>query len=893
MKNSLLLVASLFIFGIGNAQTNWKPANEGSLASLQKTDRASVPTAFNLFTTNLAQLKQSLVLAPARATGVTSTLIIPFPDAQGKIQHYRVYEASVLQPGIAAAHPELKSYIGQGIEMPQAIVRFSITPFGLHAMMLTPQGTAYIDPYTKDLNNYMVYAKSSLNSPRDFTCEVVANENAHRNNGQPAERASFVNDGNLRTYRLAMACTIEYAAFHINAAGLSAGTIEQKTAAVLAAMVVTVTRVDAVYERELAVTMQLIDNNEDIIFITRDDFNNNSSGQLLSQSQRIITNTIGEENFDIGHTVSTGGGGLAGLGIICDSEQKARGITGSPNPVGDPYDIDYVAHEMGHQFGANHTFNGADGSCLPNVNSATAVEPGSGTTIMGYAGICGAADVQLHSDAYFNAVSLDEIGTILQNTNCAVLTPINNSEPVVPTVTRKTIPKGTAFILKGSEATDADNDALTYCWEQANGTSNPQNQPSSVNTSGPNFRSVPPGTSRNRYIPQLSDVLDNNLYPTWEIIPDVGRTLTFAYTVRDNNILGGQTTSRSTTVVVNATAGPFVVTSQGDNGSTAWEQGTQQTITWNVAGTTANSVNTAKVNILLSTDGGLTFTTALATNTDNDGTEDITVPNIMARNCRIMVEPVNNIYYAVNTTPFTIGYVVTDECNTYTNTTAIAIPDNTATFTSSPINVSAVDNITSVTINVNATHPYVGNFVINAVSPDATEVILWQRQCSSNDDMNITFDDNGNTLSCANTEVGNTYRPYRPLVAFAEKNAIGTWNLNIADLAANNTGTLNSWSITVCGQVYTPLSAAQFTLKNFTLYPNPNSGSFTVQFESQSQNNIGVTVHDITGREVFNNSFANTGMFSHNISLQNVQGGIYMVTVQDGNRKEVRKVVVK
>jgi len=892
MKNSLLLVISLFLFGVANAQTNWKPANEGNLALLKKTERASMPTAYTLFSTDLALLKQSLIAAPARATGATSNVIIPFPDTQGKIQHYRVYEASVLQPGIAARHPELKSYVGQGIETPQAIVRFSVTTFGLHAMMLTPHGTFYIDPYTKDFSNYIVYTKASLNNPGDFTCNVITNNTAHRTNSIPGQRTAFLSDGNLRTFRLAMACTKEYATYHVNAAGLSNGTNDQKKAAVLAAMVVTVTRIDGVYERDLAVSMQLIDNNEDIIFLTGNTFNNNNSRVLLEQSQAAITNYIGSENFDIGHTVSTGPGGLARRGGICYDNIKASGVTGSPAPVGDPYDIDYVAHEMGHQFGANHVFNGQDGNCFTNNNPDTAFEPGSGTTIMGYAGICGAADVQLHSDAYFNAVSLDEISAILGDASCATLTPIDNAEPVIPSIIRRTIPKGTAFILKGTEATDANDDALTYTWEQANGTSFPLNQPSSENTSGPNFRSRPPSTSRDRYIPQLSDVLEGNLYPTWEVISDVGRTLTFTYTVRDNNIMGGQTTSRNTSVVVNATAGPFMVTSQ-ESSSTSWEQGTQETVTWDVAGTTGNSITTSKVNILLSTDGGLTFTTVLASNTDNDGAEDITVPNVLARNCRIMVEPVNNIYYAVNATPFTIGYAVTNECNTYTNTTAIAIPDNTVAFTSSPLTVDTVENITSVNVNVNATHPYVGNLKINVANPDGTEVILWQTQCGSNDDLNITFDDNGIAVSCANTEVGNIFRPFRTLSTFIGKSAIGTWNLNVADVVATNTGTLNSWSITVCGQVYTPLSAAQFNLKNFTLYPNPNTGTFTVQFESQSQNNIGITVHDITGRQVFNNSFANTGMFSHNISLQNVQGGIYMVTVQDGNRKEVKKVVVK
>lgn len=890
MKSKLLLLASLLLLSAGNAQAqSWKPVNNGNLAGLEKTERVAMPSAYHLFSTDLTQLKGILATAPARKLGVPSTVVLTFPDADGKLQHYRMYEASVMHPTLAAAHPDMQSYAGQGIEDPTATIRISVTSWGFHAMILSAKGTFYIDPYTTNLQNYIVYKKADLVEDRQFTCHVEESTSAERT--IQSEQSALSSDSKLRTYRLAMACTIEYARYHYARAGLTNGTEAQKKAAVLAAMVVTVTRVNSVYEKELAVTLELVANNDVLIFITTDSFSNTNASALIGESQSIITAAIGTANFDIGHTVSTGGGGLAGLGVICNAGNKARGITGSPAPVGDTYDIDYVAHEVGHQFGGSHTFNGISGSCDGNQEPAYAVEPGGGTTIMAYAGLCVSGNIQANSNDYFNTVSLDQIYAVLRATSCAVETTINNTAPAAATIPSRSIPFGTAFILKGTEATDAEGDALTYSWEQTNANGTNVDRPTATSTNGPNFRSLVPGTSRDRYMPQLSDVLAGNLTPTWEIIPSVVRTLNFAYTIRDNNVNGGQTFKRAAVVFVR-NAGPFRVTSQSA-ADIIWMPGEQQTITWDVAGTTANSINTSAVNILLSTDNGLTFNTVLAAGTDNDGSEAITVPNILTANCRIKIEPVDNIYYAVNSTPFAIGVSVSNECNTDVNNAAIAIPDNTPAFTTSTIDVDGVDNITSVVVNVNITHTAIGDLVVKAISPAGTEVVLWQQRCTTNDDLIINFSDSGSNASCATTEFGNTYRPTSPLSAFAGQDPTGTWTLAVADLAAANTGTLNNWSLTICGQVFTSLNATQYNLKDFALYPNPNNGSFTVQFTPDSQEAIGITVHDMRGREVFRNNYTSKGLFNNNINLQNAQSGIYMVTVQNGSRKEVRKVVIK
>jgi Metallo-peptidase family M12B Reprolysin-like/Secretion system C-terminal sorting domain len=654
-KNLFFSVVATVLCTMSYGQNLWKKTAEESLSRQSKMDRASTPIDYKLFSLDFETLKSNLKNLPLDLTGKQSNVVLSFPNPEGYLDQYYIYDAPVMDPALAAKYPGINSYAGVGVVDPTKTIRFSVTLFGLHAMAFSENGTDYIDTYTTDLKNYMVYNKSSVVPSKPFECLTKANEfsldNQDNINSNTVLRAS---DGKFRIFRLAMACTIEYAAFHVSKAGLNNGTLAQKKAAVLAAMNVTMTRVNGIYERDMAMRMSLVADNDKIIFIDSDNFTNNSSGALIDESQAQITSIIGNANFDIGHTVSTGGGGLAGPSP-CVNGRKASGITGSGSPVGDSYDIDYVAHEMGHQFGANHTFNGNESNCGGNRNDGTAVEPGSGTTILSYAGICGSQDVQRNSDAHFHAISIAEmVSLISRSANCAATTANNNAAPVSKAGLDYTIPKGTPFVLRGS-ATDANNDALTYCWEQTDTQISTQ-PPVQTATGGPNYRSIPPLVSPNRYLPKLADVIAGNLAPKWEVTPTVARTMNFALTVRDNKTPNGGQTSRDNMVVtVNGTAGPFKVTSQ-NVANIRWLGNSSQTITWDVAGTTANGVNTANVKISLSTDGGVSFGTALIASTPNDGSQAVTIPNnITSTNCRIMVEAIDNLFYAVNTTKFAIS----------------------------------------------------------------------------------------------------------------------------------------------------------------------------------------------------------------------------------------------
>lgn len=902
MKKLLLIITLTFSFIVnGYGQSLWTLTSKERLASITKMDRASFPIEYKLYNLNFEALKTQLQLAPSRETAVenTSTVIVSFPKPDGTFENFRIYEASVMHPDLAARYTDIKSYIGKGIEDPTATVSFSTTIFGLHAMTLSGKsGTKLIDTYTKDLNNYIVYNKKDLRAENRHSTCLVQDAASDISINHKNTNTTLASDSQFRTYRLAMACTIEYAAYHITAAGLpGTATLAQKKAAVLAAMNVSMVRINGVYEREMSLRMQLIANNDAIIFVDSDSFSNDTASSLIEESQTQIDLAIGNANYDIGHTVSTGGGGLAQRPSVCVTG-KARGITGSPAPVGDAYDIDFVAHEMGHQFGGSHTFAGDAQNCGGgNRSNTTAVEPGSGTTIMAYAGICAPQDVQPNSDDYFHAVSLAEMFSHITGAgNCVTGVPNGNFAPVIPALTNYTIPKGTAFKLTSPTVADANNDALTYCWEQNNGTFsfNSFPIPTATAVTGTNFRSYDPTSSLARYFPRFSDILNSNLAPTWEVVPTVARTMNFALTVRDNRTPNGGQTARRDMVVTFAAVGPFTLT-YPSVANTSWPLGSSQTVTWNVAGTTANGINTANVNILYSSDGGVTFPTVLAANTPNDGTQVITVPNTASTSGRIMIEAVGNIFLVVSKN-IAVGYTIVNVCNTYTDNTPLPFVDQApGNYTTRTLTIPVSGTINDINVRNNITHTYLSDVQTDISSPQnpTTFIKLFNRGCgATNGTLNLLFSDGAGAIVCTAGATSQTVAPFSLLSAFNGQSPQGVWTFRVYDNYSPDTGTINNWAIEVCTQTNT-LITENFGLESFTIYPNPNNGNFTVQFNSNSSNEIKIGVIDMRGREVFSKSYQNSGLFNQNLQLNNLQAGVYLVNVQDGNRKEVKKIIIE
>ncbi len=648
MKNLLLLVILLIVTGnFIYAQTHlWIDTPESQITIVG--ERYIIPDLYRTVKLNSDIVRPLLSSAPMEftpeASQGSSTISLPMPD--GSFQKFKFWESPTMEQELQSKFPEIRTYTGQGIDDPYATLKFDFTPQGFHAQILSPNGRVFIDPYSMgDINNYIsYYTRDYQKVNAEFECQVVLDEYSIPEPKNYSDAPVPPTGPQLRTYRLANAATGEYTNFH-------GGTVPLG----LAAVTTSVNRVNGVYEREVAVRMVLVANNSLIIYTnaSTDPYSNNNGGTMLGQNQSNLDAVIGSANYDIGHVFSTGGGGIAGLGVVCINGSKARGVTGSSSPVGDPFDIDYVAHEMGHQFDANHTFNGNSGSCSGNRNASTAYEPGSGSTIMAYAGICSPQDLQSHSDAYFHVISFDEIRTYTNNSSgngCAVITSTGNSAPVVTMPSGGFyIPKSTPFALTGS-ATDPNSDPLTYCWEEFD--LGPAGAPTSPSGNAPIFRSFNPTTSSTRTFPKLSDLL-NNTQTIGEILPSYTRNLSFRLIVRDNRAGGGGVDySQMSTFFVDGNSGPFVVTSPNTNVS--WQGNSQQTITWNVANTSSSPVNCANVKILLSTNGGNSFNTVLLASTPNDGSQIVDLPNIPTSQARIKVEAVGNIFFDISNANFSI-----------------------------------------------------------------------------------------------------------------------------------------------------------------------------------------------------------------------------------------------
>ncbi len=579
-------------------------------------------------------------LAEAQETGKNAKPVeIKLPTLDGKIERFEVYSAPVVVKSLADKY-QLGSYVGVGIDDPSKYVRFSASPVDLQAMMYVNGQYHFIEPQNQDKTVYGVFPKSNRSdSERAFECttgepvlskaqidRLYASGNTFSNDVTNFSKNS---DKKFRTLRLALSTTGEYTNFF---GGVSGALSQINT---------TLTRVNGVFEKDLAMRVILQDFPELIYTNASTD---PYTGNLNVQLQQTLTNTIGNAAYDIGHLFSQGGsGGNAGcIGCVCinptssSSTAKGSGYTSLANPTGDVFDIDFVAHEIGHQIGANHTFShGLEGTGMN-------VEPGSGSTIMGYAGIT-SANVQNNSDAYFHHVSINQIQNNMIQKTCDIETATTNNPPVITPMSDVTIPKGTAFVLT-AEVSDPEGDPLTYTWEQVDNASSPVTNSNGNNTTGALFRSLMPNQSTTRYFPKLSSVLNGQLsvQSDWETVSNVARVTNFRITVRDNNanIEEQQTQNALQKVTVHAN-GPFKVL------STKVFNNQPGPFTWDVVGTNAAPFNVANVKIDYTTNNGSTWTT-VKESTPNDGSEDLDFAGVATNTqLKVRVSALGNVFYAV------------------------------------------------------------------------------------------------------------------------------------------------------------------------------------------------------------------------------------------------------
>ena len=707
-------------------------AEPWSRLAAELSPRADVrPDAFRAYDLDRSALRSTLAAAPMEGTGAPG-VVVSIAGPRG-VERFRAVESPVMEPGLAARHPEIKTYAGRGIDDPTASIRFDLTPLGFHASVRTEAGSWYVDPPSRgDRTTHVAYWRQDLENGHGIVERFPpivpegAEPRAPRRTAQPNAEVP------LRIFRLALINDPEYAAYHGD---------ENITAA----KAVLMNRVNQIYNDDLAIRLLLVDETEKTNFPSEDagyhtpsidkcgvpcypgqDGDTDTSTGEACDIQTIVHNNdvadilVGEEDYDIGHiALGEPGGGVAFLGVAGDPALKGGGCTGLPTPTGDFFAVDYVAHEMGHQFGGDHTFNGTESACGGNISDAS-VEPGSGTTVMAYAGICASDDLQPHSDPYFSFYSQDQVEAHVaedgddSTTNEGVVQDLSgNRAPAVSAPAPKTIPIRTPFTMSGG-ATDLDGDALIYLWEQTDpgsgtaltdntkqdgplfrvfGRSADVSEPDALLYNSPGENVATPADAT-RTFPDPAQIASGNTNAAsgacpaavtvpeeadgfqpleirecyGEFLPTTPRTLHFRLTARDLDPMGGGVSHAQTEIAVAGTE-PFLVTSQATPGAATGNTGLP--VTWNVAGTNAAPFDVPNVRITYSTDGGLTFPTVLAASTPNDGAETVTLPNVATTSGRIRVEAVDNYFFDVTRGNLTVtpGPATATTANTTTTTT--------------------------------------------------------------------------------------------------------------------------------------------------------------------------------------------------------------------------------
>jgi hypothetical protein len=585
-----------------------------------------------LLTATLERARQ-----PKGAASGATTLTLPMPD--GSYARFSVEESPLFSPELQARFPEIRTFSGQGIDDPSATAAIELSPSGFRAYVLADDETVVIDP-AGDGKHYLSYWKKNVETEA-FSC-------ATEDPGPPAatlpqafrQRKARPNGANVRTYRFAATLTGEYTTFFAGLGCPAGSPANCPQTAAAAALATTMNRVRGLFLRDTDVSFSVV---ATTIYANpaTDPFTTGGTVDetLLTENQTDTDAVVGTNNYDIGHVFSQGGSGGSAPGRACAAGNKARGATSRANPSGDPYDVDFVAHEVGHQMSASHTWSGTAGSCSAGQFTATsAYEPGSGSTIMAYAGICGAENLQANSDAYFHQRSIDQITDFRNDAgtggSCGTLANTGNTPPTINAGADFTIPRGTPFLLTAA-GNDADGDALTFAWEQYDTGAQVGGIPPGTQTTGPLFRSFPPTPSASRTLPTLASLLGGAASP-WEVLPTADRALTFRVTARDNRANGGGTDFD--TMVVNVTGAPFTVT-QPANGSNQ-QCGMAGTLAWQVGGGSIAPNVSADV----STDNGASFATLIGS-TPNDGSEGFAVPRVLTSAGRIRVASIGNIFF--------------------------------------------------------------------------------------------------------------------------------------------------------------------------------------------------------------------------------------------------------
>lgn len=674
------------------AQTGFfEPVSNARLntSQLKRIDKVSV------YQLKTGALRSYLLSAPMEfKTKGAPGLELELPLPNGSVERFTLFESPILSPEIALKHPEIKTYAGRGITHREYSLRINLTSVGFNAIILGVGGDAvYFEKITNDVADSLyrsyfsrdaISPKEDKNKKSDNRCGTVDTENRVKplvKDGKNERASAALATGDvLRTFRLAMAANAEFTAQKGGTAALA-----------FVALTNYVNNMNAVYRRELSVALQLV-SDESVVYTDplTDPYTNTSQSAMLNENQTNLDLAI-TGGYDIGHVLGYAGGsggGVASLESVCDPLFKGRGVSGvGDGSYADVFDQQLIQHEIGHQFGMTHSYNSNVPVCTTRSHE-TSVEPGSGTTIMSYGYTCSNStpeDGLVGNDDYeapytpilnFHTVNYDQANTFIGSLVCFTTTPTNNAVPVISGLQPSwTIPKSTPFSLSGT-ATDLDGgDVLSYSWEGTNISGESDNGALTAGTladqsAAPFFRSYAPVTASEstdpgtRYYPRLSAILNGSNYAIGDKLPSTNLATTHRLTVRDND---SGVSSEQVTVNI-APSGPFLITNDiagsllGPIGT--YPVGGPMVVNWSVNGTNTSPVSCTLVDVLLSTDGGVTFPTTLMTSVFNIlGSVVVVLPLVNTSQARIKIQPssstefdnVANIFFDISNVNFSIG----------------------------------------------------------------------------------------------------------------------------------------------------------------------------------------------------------------------------------------------
>ncbi|WP_207396510.1 reprolysin-like metallopeptidase [Bremerella alba] len=640
-------------------------------ASESGKEAKEVATSFEGLALDVDAMRGLLGTAPDEFSG-QSGIVVELPRPDGTFESFAVYRTNLLAPELAAKYTDIQTFVGYSLDNDFGNLRMDITPLGFHAQVLSLEGSFNVDPYYHLEDDYYTSYFRSDAIATDLDLPIDVQDHQHGTDTTDLSARAFdvetfarSSGTELRVYRTAIAASAEYTQYF-------GGTV----AGGLAGITTALNRITGVYESEVGIRLELVANNDLVIYTdaaTDPYADQNDLNTVLDENQTAIDAAIGVANYDIGHMFGYDANalnGLAAVGSVGVDAIKAQGATVLNDVESDVFYIDFVSHEIGHQFGAFHTWAYCGGP-----NNGSAVEPGSGATIMGYAGLCGPDDIQANSVPYFSAYSFDEIIAHVDDTipNVGTRITTGNMIPTVDAGADYTIPANTPFVLTAI-GSDPEGNPLTYTWEQMDGGIG---APLAAGDTGGNaiFKFVEPTADPSRYFPAYADVL-NNTTSIGEAYPSTDRDLNFRVTVRDDN--GTYTAINNDdmliTVVDTGTPFQFIDPNPGETltGGAAFN------FTWDVAGTNAGQINAQNVRITMSIDGGLTFSETVVDSTSNDGSEELTVPNVASDQVRFRIEAIGNVFYDITNANLTVeqgagGVGAVDACG-------VALPEGTTSF---------------------------------------------------------------------------------------------------------------------------------------------------------------------------------------------------------------------